>query len=238
MIEIGLGLVLIPFLGIWNDKYSFPRYYDFFFPIYFLQHIHTWVSACAYVRLLFSTAHAFNVAHMSSSGASQQLCFRGNAWLRRWVETARGLGEISSRRQSLVMTQMKYEGIVRERAERKHEGSSLIPASFYDGYVSSLALWLSRRWRVASVCFRGARWDVTVRRTPRTSSQLYPLILRFYQPDSASPSHGIFIQLPAHKSPAAVKPDGRHTSWALPVTNRKWPACHVHQSCPLACAGN
>lgn len=54
----------------------------------------------------------------------------------------------------------------------------------------------------------------------------------------------------SHKSPAAVKPDGRHTSWALPVTNRKWPACHgltwfileeirsVRQSCPLACAGN
>lgn len=43
------------------------------------------------------------------------------------------------------MTQMKYEGIVCERAERKDEGSSLIPAPIYDGYVSSLALWLSRR---------------------------------------------------------------------------------------------
>lgn len=75
-------------------------------------------------------------------------------------------------RQSLLMTQMKYEGIVRERADRKDEGSSLITAPIDDGYVSSPALWLSRRWLVASVCFRGARRDVTARRA-RASARRY-----------------------------------------------------------------
>lgn len=175
MIEIWPGVVLIPFLGIWPDTMTK------------ILTTLALVSACACVRLPLTFRFQFRAHELFA------LCFRGNAWLRRWVETARGLGEISLRRQSLLMTQMKYEGIVRT------EGSSLIPASFYDGYVPSLALWLSRWWRVASVCFRSARRDVTARRTPHppTSFQLYPLILRFYQPANGSPSHGIFIQFPA-----------------------------------------
>lgn len=65
------------------------------------------------------------------------------------------------------MTQMKYGRTVRERAER----NSLITAQIYDGYVSSLALWVSGRRRVASVCFRGARRDATARRA-RASTRL------------------------------------------------------------------
>lgn len=211
MIEIK-PVVLIPFPGVWPDKYCFPRYYIYIY-IYFksLQHIRTWVAACACVGLLFCTAHAFNFAHLNSSGASQPLCFRGNAWLRRWVETARGLGEISSRSQSVLMTQMKYEGIVRERAERKHEGSSLIPASFYDGYVSSLALWLSRKWRVASVCFCGARRDVTARRTtlppPKLPLRFTHLFFVFTSPLLLHRAMESLSSWPAwrfsHKSPAA-----------------------------------
>lgn len=148
-------------------------------------------------------------------------------------------------RQSLLMTQMKYEGIVRERADRKDEGSSLIAAPIYDGYVSSLALWLSRRWRVASVCFRGARRDVTARRArasarrlrrihpalPPSFTRLFLVFLSVHccsieprDPLSGSPNRHIYRF--CHRSTTAVKTPGEQTDLApdahlVPVRNRK-----------------
>lgn len=93
------------------------------------------------------------------------------------------------------------------------------------------AHWLSRRWRVASVCFRGGMWQPGEH--PPTSSQLHPLVFVFtillkLLLHRAMKSLSSSLCWPAwrfsQKGPAADNPERRHTIWALPVTDRKWPA--------------
>lgn len=179
-----------------------------------LQHIRTWVSACARETVPF---------HRSRFQFRARQLFRGLAaalFSRKCVIASLSGDSARTGWDFLAETGAPDDPdeIWRHCARaRWTEGSSRIPASVYDGYVSSLALWLSRRWRVASVCFRGVRRVVTARRTPplplplpplplpfplppTTFSQFYPLIFRFYQPAPASLSQGNFIQPPVRTS--------------------------------------
>lgn len=168
-------------------------------------------------------------------GPRSHFVFQGNAWLCRRVETARGLGEISSRRQPLLMTQMKYEGIVCERAEQKVERSSL-------AHPSAVLWWIRFLPRAPVVTEMTSGFRLLPRRAAgrdsqastwrllwcvhgRDSSQFYPLIPRFYRSAPAPLSRRIFYSAPLRRRFSqnnAVK-----NTVTSDGSNRRWPVCPV-----------
>lgn len=85
-------------------------------------------------------------------------------------------------------------------------------------------------WLPSASAAPGGMWQPGGPPTPQLPSSFTHLFFVFTSPlmvHRATESLSNSLRWPtwrfSHKSSAVVKPDGRHTTWALPVTNRKWP---------------
>lgn len=174
-------------------------------------------------------AHAFNFAHMSSSGASQALCCRGNAWFRRRVETARDRLRFPRGDSRSWWPTWNMKALRASAPSGNTRGVRSSPHRFMmDTFPPSRSgCHEDDEWLPSASAARGGMWqpDGPPRATTTTtSSQLSPVILRFFRrllhrAVDWSPAPWTGFQFPAltcltllPEQPSSVNSGGRHTS--------------------------